>query len=615
MASRTAKIIVLVAAVVVALGLARLIWHKSATPVSEVTAGAPEAGQYYTCGMHPWVISPRPGNCPICQMKLVPIDPAKFTGEIVINPVVVQNIGVRVAPVVAGPVTQVIRTVGTVDYNEALARDINIKVAGWADKLYVDYLGAPVEKGQTLFDLYSPALYSAQEEYLQAYKNRGRIGAAFVPGAAKGAEDLLAAARRRLEYFDITADEVDALQKRGAPAKSLAIKSPYKGTVIVKNIYEGMKLETGTLAYRIADLSRVWVMVTLYEYQLPMVYVGQRAVMRLSYIPGQTFEGRVVYIYPYMNEKLRQANVRLQFENSDLLLKPGMFATIELKSTLAENRTLAPRDAVIDTGQRHVAFVSLGQGRFEPRNVTVGVEVENGMLEILTGLKPGEMVVTNGEFLLDSESNMRESLAKMIQGTLASQQKTESMVTAEGTLRMMPQPVADALAKMLDGYFAVGSKLANDTVGGTAPDARQISQAVEELIITPIPENDQFWHKHTEVATIGGKAQELENETNLEKARLKFADMSIALGTLIAATGVPASYPHEVQQLHCPMYRQGQGGNIWLQRAGPVRNPFFGSVMPGCFDERHTLPVTKIAGRPSETAAPSVESGVPAHHH
>jgi hypothetical protein len=312
---------------------------------------------------------------------------------------------------------------------------------------------------------------------------------------------------------------------------------------------------------------------------------------------------------------LRQANVRLQFENSDLLLKPGMFATIELKSTLAENRTLAPRDAVIDTGQRHVAFVSLGQGRFEPRNVTVGVEVENGMLEILTGLKPGEMVVTNGEFLLDSESNMRESLAKMIQGTLASQQKTESMVTAEGTLRMMPQPVADALAKMLDGYFAVGSKLANDSVEGTAPDARQISQAVEELIITPIPENDQFWHKHTEVATIGGKAQELENETNLEKARLKFADMSIALGTLIAATGVPASYPHEVQQLHCPMYRQGQGGNIWLQRAGPVRNPFFGSVMPGCFDERHTLPVTKIAGRPSETAAPSVESGVPAHHH
>jgi Cu(I)/Ag(I) efflux system membrane fusion protein len=612
MAPRTTKIILLVVAVCAAVVFVFLILRQKPKPGSEAAEGTTSEvkSQYYTCGMHPWVISPKPGNCPICGMKLVPIDPAKFTGEISINPIVVQNIGVRIAPVVTGPVTQIIRTVGAVDYNEALVRDINMKVAGWVDKLYVDYLGAPVEEGQTLFDLYSPSLYSAQEEYLQAYRNQGRVGAAFVPEAAKNAKDLLAAARTRLEYYDITAEQIDALQKRETPVKTLGIKSPYKGMVIMKNAYEGMKIDPGMAAYRIADLSHVWVMVTLYEYQLPMVYVGQRAVMTLPYIPGQKFEGKVVYIYPYLNEKLRQVNVRLDFENPHLLLKPGMFSTVELSSTLAQERTIAPRDAVIDTGQRHVAFVSLGQGRFEPRNVTVGVEVENGMVEILKGLKPGEMVVTNGEFLLDSESNMRESLAKMIAGSLASQQKTGSMVTAEGTLKMMPQPVADALAKMLDGYFAVGSKLADDTVEGITPDAAQIAQAAETLINTSIPENEDFWHKHTEIATIGGKAQELENETDLETARLKFADISIALGTLLDATGVPASYPHEVQQLHCPMYRQGQGGNIWLQRAGPVRNPFFGSVMLGCFDERRTLPVTEVVGHPPKKAAPPMEPGM-----
>jgi Cu(I)/Ag(I) efflux system membrane fusion protein len=611
MAPGTVKIILLIAAACAAVVIVGLIWRQHIKPVSQTSATA----QYYTCGMHPWVISPKPGNCPICGMKLVPIDPAKFTGEISINPIVVQNIGVRIEPVVKGPVTQVIRTVGTVDYNEALVRDINIKVAGWVDKLYVDYLGEQVEQGQTLFDLYSPALYSAQEEYLQAYRNQGRIGAAFVPEAAKSAQDLLIAAKKRLEYFDIAGEQIEALQKSGEPAKTLAIKSPYRGTVIVKNVYEGMKLDTGTLAYRIADLSRVWVMATIYEYQLPMVRVGQPAVMSLSYIPGQTFEGRVVYIYPYLNEKLRQVNVRLEFENPHLLLKPGMFATVEISNTLAQGRTIVPREAVIDTGVRQVAFVSLGQGRFEPRNVTVGVEVESGMLEILKGLKPGEMVVTSGEFLLDSESSMRESLAKMIKGNLAAEQGTQAAVTAKGLLTVLSPAMAEELTKLLDGYLAIGRKLADDSIEGISSAAGEIAQAADKLTGTPVPEHENFWHEHTEIATIGGKARELSNEADLEKARLKFADMSIALGTLLAATGIPSSYPHEVQQLHCPMYRASQGGNIWLQAAGPVQNPFFGKAMPGCFDERHTLPVTQVGGKESRRSVPEAATGPAVHRH
>ena len=400
------------------------LWERI-HPAKGAEAQAAESGklQYYTCGMHPWVIRPKPGDCPICHMKLVPLDPSKFTGEIAINPVVVQNIGVRIAPVTMGAVTRTIRTVGSVDYNETLVRDVNLKVSGWVEKLYVDYVGMAVRKGQPLLDIYSPELYSAQEEYLQAYRHTtvptGTPGAKDVPDVAKWNADLLDAARKRLEFFDISPEQIRELEKAGKVSKTLTLRSPYDGLVIEKMAYEGMKVDGRMRLYRIADLSKVWVMVTLYEYQLPYVTLGQQAVMSLPYIPGQTFAGQVTYIYPYLNQKLRQVNLRLDFDNPDLALKPGMFANIELRSTLAKDRILVPREAVIDTGERQVAFISLGEGKFEPRNVKLGAEAEGGQVEVLDGLRPGEMVVTSGQFLLDSEARLREALAKMIGADLA----------------------------------------------------------------------------------------------------------------------------------------------------------------------------------------------------
>ncbi|MBL4688120.1 MAG: efflux RND transporter periplasmic adaptor subunit, partial [Nannocystaceae bacterium] len=388
-----------------------------------VAAEGEDGTQYYTCGMHPWIILPNPGNCPICQMTLTPLDPAKFSGEVTIDPLTVQNIGVRIGEVVTGPLVKTIRTVGTVDYNEPLVRDVNIKVNGWIEKLNVDYLGAQVTQGQSLFDLYSPQLYSAQEEYLLAYRNRDKVGADFVPEAARGAASLLDAARTRLLYYDITPEQVNELERTDTPTKTMTIRSPYTGVVIAKHANEGMKVDPGMQVYRIADLSKVWVLVTLYEYQLPYVQAGQNAVMTLSYIPGQRFEGKVIYIYPYLDKKTREVQVRLEFDNANGLLKPGMFANIELQNTLARERTLAPREAIIDTGERQVAFVSLGEGKFEPRDVLMGIETSEGMVEILSGLEVGEMVVTSGQFLIDSEANIRESLSKMIRGDMASEQK------------------------------------------------------------------------------------------------------------------------------------------------------------------------------------------------
>jgi Cu(I)/Ag(I) efflux system membrane fusion protein len=551
--------------------------------------------QYYTCGMHPWVLLPKPGDCPICHMKLTPLEPSKFTGDLTINPVVTQNIGVRIEPVTSGPLERSIRTVGTVDYDETGVRDVNTKVNGWIEKLYVDYLGVQVEKGQPLFDFYSPDLYAAQEEYLLAWTNRDRIGADFVPDAAQGALDLLEAARTRLEYYDIAPQQIQALQASGKPAKAITILSPHRGVVIAKHANEGMNVDLGMQLYRIADLTKVWVMVTLYEYQLPFVTLGQDASMSLPYIPGQSFEGKVLYIYPYLEKKTRQVKVRLEFDNPTSLLKPGMYANVTLRNRLAEQRTLAPRAAVIDTGERQVAFVSLGGGKFEPRPVRMGIEMDNGLVQIIDGLKPGEMVVTSGQFLLDSEAKIRESLAKMIRGDLASEQQAVAATLSTTELASLSPIAQEKLRQMLESTFKIGRTLAGDSIEGIADPARRLAQGVDGLMAVEIPEHPHFWHKHEEAATVHGKALELADGGTLDEARLRFADMSVAFSKLLRATGVPPSYERTVLELHCPMYREGQGASTWLQAEGDVENPFFGRSMLGCFDSREALPVTGSA--------------------
>jgi len=406
--------------------------HLFSGPAAGTPDPAAKAHTYYTCGMHPWVILPGPGECPICHMKLVPLDPAKFTGRVDIDPLMTQNIGVRVSPVVTGPVTRTVRTVGNVDYDETQVRDVSLKVSGWVEKLFVNAVGQAVEQGQPLVELYSPELFSAQEEYLLVFKRLAAERGDKAAGA--GDAELLAAAKKRLEYFDISAAQIKELETSGRAARTMTLRSPYRGIVIARSALEGRRVEAGAPLLRVADLSKLWILVTVYESQLPLVAVGEKAVVTLPYAPGRTFESRVAYVYPYVSQDSRQAKVRLELDNPDLVLKPGMFAAVELRQTVAVAGTLVPREAVIDTGERQIAFVSLGGGRFEPRRVVVGVEADDGLVEILDGLKPGEQVVTSGEFLLDSEARLREALAKMIAGTPAA----SAAPANPGTMPPMP---------------------------------------------------------------------------------------------------------------------------------------------------------------------------------
>jgi len=550
--------------------------------------------QYYTCGMHPWVIVPHPGNCPICGMKLVPLDPAKFSGEVTIDPVVSQNIGVRVEKVQEGSESGSIRTVGTVTYDETLLGDVNVKVSGWIEKLYVDYLGAPVRRGQPLFELYSPELYAAQGEYLLAYKATKRAASGDGKALKRFSSELLEPARTKLELYDIGGGQIKALQARGKPKKTMTVVSPQNGVVTEKHAFEGMNVTPGMTAFRIADLSRVWVMATLYEYQSRAIEVGQPATMTLTYLPGKKFEGKVVYIYPFLDEKTRQIKVRLEFPNPDLDLKPGMYATVVFEGTQSDRRVLVPRSSVIDTGERQVAFVALGEGRFEPRKVSMGAETEDGKVEILDGLKPGELVVVSGQFLIDSEARMREALARMMKGTPVAEATAPKAPQVESAAVALPDAAAKALGTALDAYLEVGDALAKDTTANVGVSARKVAEAIDALVAMPIEGNPHFWHEHPEPKVVKDKALELTAAGSLAEMRSVYASLSAELSKLLHATGIPKAYAHKLQDFHCPMYPQGATeGSVWIQPAGTARNPYFGSTMLTCSDWQRPFEVAE----------------------
>jgi Cu(I)/Ag(I) efflux system membrane fusion protein/cobalt-zinc-cadmium efflux system membrane fusion protein len=366
--------------------------------------------------MNPTEIYDKPGKSKM-GMDLVPVYEDELVGgvDVSINPVFQQDMGIRTARVKREPLVRTIRTYGNIAYDETRTAEVSPKVSGWIEKIYVNFTGKFVEEGQPLFELYSPELFSAQEEYLAAYRNFSRGGMAN--------RDLLESARQRLRYFDIPESEIGAMEKSGKIKKTLTLRSPFNGVVIKKNAEEGTYIKTGMMVYRIADLSRVWVEAHIFEYELPWVSERQEADMTLAYLPGRTYSGKVSYVYPYLRQKTRDVVVRLEFDNPDFTLKPDMYGDIVIKSDQGKGLTV-PSEAVIQTGKRNVAFVVRDNNRFSPRDVTLGLRMD-GTFQVLSGLAPGEVIVTSGQFLIDSESNLKEAVQQMMEAKRAEMKKEE----------------------------------------------------------------------------------------------------------------------------------------------------------------------------------------------
>ena len=381
----------------------------------------PKSGKkikYWVAPMDPTYIRNEPGKSPM-GMDLVPVyeeqgGEKEPSSTIRIDPVTIQNMGVRTVQVEKKSLAREIRAFGSITYDETRVYTVNTKFNGWIEQIFVNFVGDTLKKGQPLFAIYSPELVTAQEEYLLAHKQYLQVRDSDYDDIREGALRLLEASRKRLENWDMTEGQIRHLSKTGQARKTVTVFSPTSGVVFRKNAFEGHYVKAGEHQYEIADLSTVWVDVDVYESELPWVRKGMPAVMELSYVPGRRFSGEVLYVYPYLDTKTRTAKLRLAFPNPDLELKPGMYANVYLNPTVSEAALVIPQEAVIDSGTRKLVFVALGNGRYQPREITVGVEGDNNHYQILEGLREGEEVVISAQFMLDSESRLREAIQKML---------------------------------------------------------------------------------------------------------------------------------------------------------------------------------------------------------
>lgn len=318
-----------------------------------------------------------------------------------------QLIGVKTTLVKLMPVQKSIKTIGTINIDEKAIYSVNTKFEGWIERLYVNATGLYVKKGDPLVEVYSPELYLTQMELLNAIKWKARISedSDLYKLLLKDIESILDASKRRLKLWDITDEQIKKIEESGVPFKTLTIYSPASGYVMKKPAIEGMRIMPGDRLFEIADLSSVWVIADIYEYELPLIDVGQDAEITLSYLPGKVFKAKIEFVYPYLSGDTRTLKVRFTLQNRDGLLKPQMFTDVIIKRDLGK-RLIIPEDAVLDTGLRQLVYVDKGDGYFEPRKVTLGLRAD-GVVEVIKGLKAGERIASSATFLIDSEAKLK----------------------------------------------------------------------------------------------------------------------------------------------------------------------------------------------------------------
>ncbi len=384
------------------------------------TTDGPCAGAaplYWKAPMDPTYIRQEPGKSPM-GMDLVPVCPGQagvsIEGSVEIDPQTVQNIGVRTERVTRRDLSRSIRAVGRIAYDERRVEHVHTKVQGWVEKLNVDFVGQTVKRGQPLLEIYSPELVATQEEFLVAARYRDATGESPFADVRGGGASLYEATRRRLELWDISERDINRLLETGRIQKTLTLYAPTSGVITALGVRSGMEVGPNQNLYTIADLSRVWAIANVYEYELPWLELGQPGAVELAYLPGRHYGGPITYIAPFLDPKTRTAEVRLELPNVDGALRPEMFGNIHIQASPRKSVIAIPSEAVIRSGRRNLVVVALGRGRFSPRPVSLGIDSGDGWLEVTDGLAPGDDIVVSGQFLIDSESNLQEAVRKLL---------------------------------------------------------------------------------------------------------------------------------------------------------------------------------------------------------
>jgi Cu(I)/Ag(I) efflux system membrane fusion protein len=601
--------------------------------------------QLYTCGMHPQIIKKEPGNCPICGMALVPVrantnghttaaavgsgerkikyykssmnpgevsqkpgkdsmgmdlvpvyDETGTAGEAIqIDPVTLQRMNLKTGLVTRGPVLREFRTVGSVAYDEAGLLDITTKYEGWIEKLFVNTTWAAVKAGDPLFEIYSPDLYNAELNYVVALRSEGEAGG-----------PLTRASLARLQLFDVPAEFTAELQSSREAKRTFVFRAPSDGVVIEKMALAGQMMKPGERIFRLADLSHVWVLAQIYEQDLPFVRAGQEATIRATYGPERTIEGRVTLLLPQVEEQTRTATARIVLPNPDGSLRPGMFVDVRFAAQIADDAVLVPDLAVLRSGEHNTVFLANPDGSFAPREVRLGVRSQGNLYQVLDGLDGGEQVVTSGQFMLDSESQLRDAIQKMLKSPGADAGTAAPMATPAGVggqnattqpapdraitdhahsdsaapaavgmdeMSMLP---ADARALLKDialATIAGGDALATDDFAGYQKQLPVMRQALAAFLAGYDRAND---------GPLGKFKIALPDQPDLKAARRDFAYFSTAVADLVRANHVQHSEGFHIFQ--CPM-APGIGTGRWLQRSAELKNPFYGSAMLECGEE------------------------------
>jgi Cu(I)/Ag(I) efflux system membrane fusion protein len=417
-------------------------WGRSASPTTREQAKSEQTGKdTYYCPMHPSYKSDKPDNCPVCSMKLVRMETALGTesnlghehamgsmdsnpaasdgaasptgNSIFISPQRQQMIGVQTVLVNVVPLAKEIRAVGKVAFDETKITHIHTKVTGYIEEVFVDFMGQVVKRGDPLFTIYSPDLVSTQEEYLLALRSRNTLKNSSFEWVSTGSQNLLEAARQRLRLWDIREEDIERLEREGKVRRTLTIYSPVNGLVTERAAFHHGKFVNPEMdLYKLVDLSTVWILGDIYEYELPYVKNGQSVEIEFPYASEtKSLRANVTYLYPYLDPKTRTAQIRMEFQNPTFQLKPDMFVNVKIKVNLGASLAV-PEDAVLDTGTEQYVFVDKGGGYLEPRPVKVGGEAM-GYIAIQSGLSAGERVVTAANFILDSESRVKGAFANM----------------------------------------------------------------------------------------------------------------------------------------------------------------------------------------------------------
>lgn len=389
--------------------LAELLRHDQGAV--QASAHGEHQAQTFYCPMHPSYRSDHPGDCPVCNMKLVPLEEdlgvgglggVEGRGTVTLRPEQRQLIGVRTEEAARKPVRKTIRAAGRVEVDERRLAAVNLKVGGWIEELFVRSVGQTVRKGDPLFSLWSPELYEAQQSY--ALLHRARTARSAVPEE----DESVRAARERLSLWDLTEEQIEWLEAGNDPERRTTIHSRVAGVVMRRDVVEGTYVEPGRDLLQLADLASLWILADVYEHELAELRPGLPAEVEIFSLPGERFEGAIAFLYPTLDEMTRTQRVRLEVPNEDGRLKPGMFGSVSLPVDLGEQIVIAD-SAVLDTGTRQLVFVEKDEGRFEPREVDLGERGE-GWVVVRDGLEPGERVVTSGTFLIDSESRLRAAV-------------------------------------------------------------------------------------------------------------------------------------------------------------------------------------------------------------